>query len=76
MSDKSFVNMSHYIVKALGDVDYPINKNALIELVGDQEVVVDWNQKKTIKELIEPIKISRFENAASFYCALNAVMQP
>jgi|LSQX01.1.fsa_nt_gb hypothetical protein len=74
MSNQPFCNLIHYVVKALGDVDYPITKSELIKLVGDKEVLVDWNETRTMKELIEPIKIDKFESAASFFCALGAVL--
>ena len=49
---EEFVISTHFIVKALADIDYPISKNELIETAGSRAVRVDWNETKNIKELI------------------------
>jgi hypothetical protein len=69
---EEFLISAHFITKALADIDYPISKKELIEAVGEREVKVDWNEVKTIRYLVEPIKIDRFETAASLFSALVA----
>ena len=72
MPEKPYVAGVHFITKALADVEYPISKNELINKVGLKEIQVDWNEKKTMRQLIEPIKIDKFETAASLFNALIA----
>ena len=72
MVEKEYVISTHFITKALADVDYPISKRELIDAVGAREIRVDWNEVKTMKQLIEPIKIENFETAASLFNALVA----
>ena len=72
MAEKEYVISAHFIAKALADVDYPISKNELIDKVGSKEIRMDWNKKKTMKQLIEPIKIESFETAASLFNSLVA----
>jgi len=74
MTDKPYVAGIHFITQALADVDYPISKNDLIGRVGATEIQMDWNEKKTMKELLGPIKLDRFETAASLFNALNAAL--
>ncbi len=69
---KEYVIATHFITKALADVDYPISKAGLIGAVGSREVKVDWNEVRTMRQLIEPIKIERFDTAASLFNALGA----
>jgi len=72
MEEKEYVISAHFITKALADINYPISKKELIEAVGNREVKVDWNEVKTIRELVEPIKIEKFETAASLFNSLVA----
>ncbi len=69
---KEYVIATHFITKALADVDYPISKAQLIDAVGSRKVRVDWKEVKTIRQLIEPIKIEKFDTAASLFNALGA----
>lgn len=71
---REFVLGMHYIAKALSDVQYPINKDSLIKAVGNKEVKVDWNETKKMEEILKPIKIDNFVNAASLFNALSAVL--
>lgn len=72
MVEKEYVISAHFITKALADIDYPISKRELIDAVGSKEIRVDWNEVKTMKQLIEPIKIESFETAASLFNSLVA----
>ena len=72
MEEKEYVIGTHFITKALANINYPITKKELIEAVGNRKVKVDWNEAKTIKELVEPSKIERFETAASLFNSLVA----
>ena len=72
MVDKEYVISAHFITKALADIGYPISKRELIDAVGAREIRVDWNEVKTMRQLIEPIKIESFETAASLFSALCA----
>lgn len=74
MSNKPYLAGIHHIVKALGDVDYPIAKSELIARVGKNGVQVDWDKTVTMEELLNPVKIDNFESAASLFCAMVAVM--
>jgi len=74
MAEKPYVAGVHYITKALADVDYPISKNDLIGRVGATEIQMDWNEKKTMKELLDPVELDKFENAASLFNALAATL--
>lgn len=71
---REFILSMHYIARALSDVQYPINKEDLIKVVGDRDVKVDWNDTKKMEELLKPIKIDNFDNAASLFNALSAVL--
>ncbi len=72
MVEKEYVISVHFITKALADVDYPISKRELIDVVGAREIKVDWNEVKTMRQLIEPINIESFETAASLFSSLVA----
>lgn len=72
MSEKPFVAGIHHVTKAMADVEYPITKKELMAKVGSKEVQLGWNEKKTMKQLIEPLKLDKFESAASFFNALAA----
>lgn len=74
MADKPYVAGFHFITKALAEIDYPISKKDLLSRVGAREIQMDWKEKKTLKELIEPIKLDRFETAASLFNALTAAL--
>ena len=72
MKEKEYVIGAHFITKALADINYPISKKELIEAAGNRKVKVDWNEVNTIKELVEPSKIERFDTAASLFNSLVA----
>lgn len=74
MADKPYMAGQHHFHKAIAEIEWPCSKEEFIQKVGHKEVPVDWNQKKTIKELVEKIEIEYFENAAAFYNAWFASM--
>ncbi|MGI6618097.1 MAG: hypothetical protein ACOX36_08690 [Saccharofermentanales bacterium] len=68
MTKPSYPAFFHNIHRALRDVDYPITKEALLELVKDREVRVDWDVTVPLSTMIEPIPQTSFSCAADFYC--------
>jgi len=72
VAERYFLAGIHFITKALADVDYPISKAQLIAKVGSREVQMDWDKKQTMKQLIEPLKVDKFETAAHLFYALVA----
>ncbi|HZK56750.1 MAG TPA: hypothetical protein VFD17_00440 [Clostridia bacterium] len=74
MSQKPYLNTFHFMTKVMADVEYPIFKKDLIAQVGNSEIPMDWDETVVFSQLIEAIKIDKFESAASFYNALVAVL--
>jgi len=72
MTKKPFLLGMHFTTKALGDIEYPIDKSDLLAKVGERQVQLDWNVTITLRELIEPSSIDRFESAASLFNALTS----
>ena len=70
MAEKYYLAGIHFVTKALAKVDYPITKKDLIKQVGSKKIQWDFAEKKTMAELIKPIKIDSFESAAAFFNAL------
>ncbi len=74
MTDKYFLAGIHHLTQATAEVDYPISKKDLIAQVGSKEVQWDFDEKKTLAELFEPMKVEQFETAAALHNALVATL--
>lgn len=72
MSDKVFLAKDHYIAKAISDINYPVTKKHMIETVGNENIKIDWDKYSKLKDILEPIKIKKFRNAAEFYSSLHS----
>ncbi len=64
----------HNLVKAFGDIDYPITKAELIAKVGDKGVQNDFNSTISLKKLIEELPVDRFTCACELYCNIDCVV--
>ena len=74
MAGRVYMAGQHHFHKAIKEITWPCSKDEFILRVGHKEVPVDWNEKKTIRELVEKIEVNNFENAAAFYNAWFASM--
>lgn len=74
MTKDAYPALFHYIHKALADVEFPAEKEALLRLAGDRPVYVDWDKTLPLKSFIEPIACDSFSCAADFYCRLIAAL--
>lgn len=69
MDKGPFMAGMHYFHKAMADVQWPASLDDVIRTVGKKRVKVDWEEEKSIEELVRGIQIDYFENASQFYCA-------
>jgi hypothetical protein len=74
MAEKAYVAGVHFIVKALEGQRFPVGKQELIERCGDTVVQIGWTETRTMRELLEPIGVDRFETSASLHCAIIAYL--
>lgn len=72
MKGQPFVADMHFFHKAIAPVVWPATKAEIIAEVGDRVVKTGWDSQATVKELVDPILLNRFENAHEFYCAFFA----
>lgn len=74
MNEKSYVAGVHYLVKALDGLTFPVDKADLISRFGDRVVRIGREEHKSVRELVEPTGIDRFETAASLHNAIIAFL--
>ena len=74
MTKDAYPALFHYIHKQIADVDFPISKARLLEIIGDRQVYVDWNTQIPLRSFVEPIPQQEFSCAADFYCMLIAAL--
>lgn len=74
MTKPSYPGLFHYIHKAMADVEYPITRDALLELIADRQVMVDWETQAPVRSFIEPIRCDEFTCAADLYCKMIAFL--
>ena len=74
MTKDAYPALLHYIHKQIADVDFPVSKARLLEIIGDRQVYVDWNTQIPLRSFVEPIPQQEFSCAADFYCMLIAAL--
>lgn len=74
MTKDAYPALFHYIHRAMADVEFPIEKEALLRQTGDRPVHADWNKTLPLRTFIEPINSDCFSCAADFYCRLIAAL--
>ena len=74
MTKDAYPALFHYIHKQIADVDFPVSKARLLEIIGDRQVYVDWNTQLPLRSFVEPIPQQEFSCAADFYCMLIAAL--
>ena len=74
MTKDAYPALFHYIHKQIADVDFPVSKARLLEIIGDRQVYVDWNAQVPLRSFVDPIPQQEFSCAADFYCMLIAAL--
>lgn len=74
MTKEAYPALFHYIHRAMSDVEFPVEKEALLCRTGDRPVQVDWDKTLPLRSFIEPINSDSFSCAADFYCRLIAAL--
>lgn len=71
---KFYLALSHNLVKAFGDIQYPITREQLIAQVGDKKVQSDFGSYISVKELIEQLPVSRYTCGGELFCNIQCVL--
>ena len=74
MTKDAYPALFHYIHKQIADVDFPVSKARLLEIIGDRQVYVDWNTQLPLRSFVDTIPQQEFSCAADFYCMLIAAL--
>ena len=64
-----FMAEMHYFHKAMNEIEWPATKAEIIQKIGHKRIQTDWEAEASMEELIMPIELESFCNAAEFYCA-------
>jgi len=73
MAKGPYLNTVHYLVQALAGVKFPATKSEVVSKIGSTEIPVDWDKKKKVTELLQPVPEKRFERAAEFFGSIASV---
>lgn len=71
---KYYPAFTHNLVKAFGDVPYPITKAELAARVGDIRVQNDFDSKISLKALVESLPVDRFTCACELYNNIDCIV--
>lgn len=64
-----FMAGMHYFHKAMQEIKWPATKDEIIMKIGDKKIQTDWEVECSMEQLILPIELDYYDNAAEFYCA-------
>jgi hypothetical protein len=67
-----FLADMHFFHKAMAPINYPTTKAEIIRQIGGETVRMGHDVYKTVKEVIDPLKVESYSCACQFYCALFA----
>lgn len=68
--NKDFLLESHYIVKALKGIEFPITKQEMCEKFGEKDIKTGYNQFIKLKDILNETEFESFNSAAEFYSAI------
>lgn len=71
---KFYVAAQHNICQALGDIDYPVTKEALLESKGSEIIQIDFDKKIEFKEILEKLPLDSFSCAGELYNNISCVL--
>lgn len=72
MAERAFVAEMHNFHKAMAEITWPTTKKEILEKIGEKKVKVNWNEEKTIAEMISKIEVDEYDTAPYFYNAYMA----
>lgn len=75
MNNAGYVPFTHYFVKAIETVPFPITKNELVETVGDKYIFTKPGKVIMLSEILKMLVPENYECATALYCAIVATME-
>ena len=75
MPNAGYVPFTHYLVKAIGDISYPIDKAHLISAVDGVSIYTKPGKKVLLSDIFDMLIPDEFECATALYCAVSSTME-
>ncbi len=75
MPNTGYVPFNHYLVKSLKNVSFPVTKQDLIALVGEDELPFTPDKNVKLSDILQKLCPTTFPCATALYCAVNATLE-